>query len=196
MAECGGADFIHLDIEDGVFIPNLTFGPKTIRDLRPLTHVPFDVHLQVTDPRAFLMDVVKAGANRICFQLEATEVPEPLLEKLKVHRVQVGLALLATTPLETLAAELDRIDFIHLMTNDPENGSDDFMPEMLSKIRRSRTLIGVRSIEIEVDGGINSDNAAMAVQAGAAVLVAGRAIWESNNPINAISRLQRAASMG
>jgi ribulose-phosphate 3-epimerase len=193
IAERGGADFMHLDIEDGVFIPNLTFGPKTVRDLRPWTHTPFDVHLQVADPGAYLMDVVKAGANRICFQLEASDAPNHLLGEIKANHIQAGLALLAGTPLDLFEAAIDRIDFVHLMTNDPASGSDELIPEIVDKIRRARTLIGDRPIEIEVDGGINIENAAIVVAAGARVLVAGRAIWDPPAPAEAIEKLRAAA---
>lgn len=193
-AEDGGADLIHLDIEDGIFIPNLTFGPKTVTDLRPLTQLPFDVHLQVMNPEAYADQIVQAGADQVSFQVEATEAPYELLAYLKGHNIQVGLAFLVKTPLDLLEPLIDRVDFVHLMTNDPNTGSDEFIPKIMDKITEAREMIRDHTVKIEVDGGINSGNVMAVVQAGANVLVAGRAIWNSTDPAKAVANLRSAVA--
>jgi ribulose-phosphate 3-epimerase len=192
-AERGGADLIHLDIEDGVFIPNLTFGPTTIKHLRPLTSLPFDVHLEVDRPEAYLEEVVEAGANVVTVQVEATRYPYRALKILKNLGVKAGFAFVAATPVDILRPALDRLDIVHLMTAEPNGVGAEFIPGMLEKIRTVRSMIGDRSIEIEVDGGINHDNAHAVVQAGATILVAGRAIWGAESTAIGIQSLRQAA---
>jgi ribulose-phosphate 3-epimerase len=192
-AERGGADLIHLDIEDGVFIPNLTFGPTTIKHLRPLTTLPFDVHLEVAQPEAYLEDVVEAGADTVTVQVEATRYPYRALTILKNLGMKTGLAFVAATPIEILLPVLDSLDIVHLMTAEPNGSGAEFIPGMLEKIRTVRSMIGERNIEIEVDGGINRDNARAVAQAGATILVAGRAIWGSESAAIGIQSLRQAA---
>lgn len=192
-AERGEADLIHLDIEDGVFIPNLTFGPATIRALRPLTQLSFDVHLEVVDPERYLKAVVEAGANVVTFQVEATRFPYQILDMLKGLGVKAGFAFAAATSLDLLTPVLDELDIIHLMTAEPNGGDPQFMPGLIEKIRRAREMVAGRSIEIEVDGGINQENARSVVEAGATILVAGRAIWGETEPTEGIRNLRAAA---
>lgn len=192
----GGADLIHLDIEDGVFIPSLTFGPATVRDLRPLTTLPFDVHLEVVDPERYLHPVVEAGADIVTIQVEATRFPYRLLEMTKGMGTKAGLAFVAATPLDVLAPVMDLVDVIHLMTAEPNGSGAHFMPGLLDKIRHTRELVAGRAIDIEVDGGINLEVVARVVEAGATVLVAGRAIWGAPDPAEAIRALRDAAVKG
>jgi ribulose-phosphate 3-epimerase len=196
QAEEGGADLLHLDIEDGVFIPNLTFGPKTIHDLRPISEIPFDVHLEVQRPEDYLETVVTAGADIVTVQVEATRFPYRALQILRTLGVKAGLAFNAATPLDVASPILDAIDVIHLMTAEPNGASAQFIPSMLAKVQQARALIGKRSIELEVDGGVSFENAASLVKAGATILVAGRAIWGDQDPCGAIARLRTAASAG
>jgi ribulose-phosphate 3-epimerase len=192
-AEHAGADVIHLDVEDGVFIPNMTFGPTTIRHLRPLTDLPFDVHLEVVDPEAYLDEVVQAGADVVTDQVEATRYPFRVLYLLKELGVKAGLAYAAATPLGNLDAVLDTLDVIHIMTAEPNGSVAHFIPGVVPKIRQAADLVAGRPIEIEVDGGINQDNARMVVEAGATVLVAGRAIWGAPTAEEGIRGLRSAA---
>jgi ribulose-phosphate 3-epimerase len=192
-ADRGGADLIHLDIEDGVFIPNLTFGPKTIAQLRDRSGLPFDVHLQVQNPEGYLDPVVKAGANVVTVQVESTFFPYRVISILKKLDVRVGLAVAAGTSLEAIGPALDQIDVIHIMTAEPDGAADQFIESMLDKVQQARELVQSRPIEIEVDGGIDSVNAAKAVQAGASILVAGRAIWGDGDPAENIQNLRQAA---
>lgn len=193
-AERGGADLIHLDLEDGVFFPNLTFGPATIRALRPYTRLPFDTHLEVANPEQYLRQLVEAGADVITFQVEATHFPYRLIYLIKDLGVRVGLAFAAATPLDLLSPVLDDLDVIHLMTAEPDGSAAKFIPGVLEKIRRAREMTVGRSIEIEVDGGINPENARLVVEAGATILVAGRAIWGKADTATAIRELREAAT--
>ncbi len=199
LAEAGGADLLHFDLEDGVFIPNLSFGPGTIRDLRPLSQLPFDVHLEVHAPESYLEQVVDAGADIVTLQFESTRFPYRALGILKRMGVRSGLAFNAATPVEGILPVLDELDVVHLMTAEPLGAGAEFMVGTLGKIERVRELCAGRPIEIEVDGGINAGNIGRAAHAGAAVFVAGRAIWSAINPALAISELRaaaRAASTG
>jgi ribulose-phosphate 3-epimerase len=192
-AEKGGADLIHLDIEDGVFIPNITFGVKTVRQLRPFSGLPFDVHLEVSQPEGYFEAIVKAGADIVTVQVESTRFPYRAVYLLKQLGVKAGLAFNAATSLEALPPIIDDLDVILLMTAEPNGSTDHFMAGILEKVRRARELVSSRSIEIEVDGGIGQKNARLAAEAGASVLVAGRAIWGEEDPGRAIQELRRAA---
>jgi ribulose-phosphate 3-epimerase len=192
-AERSGADLIHLDIEDGVFIPNLTFGPTTIKHLRPLTSLPFDVHLEVDQPEVYLEQVVDAGADVVTVQVEALRYPYRALSILHSLGVKAGFAFVAATPVDVLIPVLDHIDIVHLMTAEPNGSGAAFIPGILEKIRSVKSMIGGRSIEIEVDGGINPENAGAVVEAGATILVAGRAVWGAANLTDGIQNLRKAA---
>lgn len=191
-AERGGADLIHLDLEDGVFYPNLTFGPATICALRPYTRLPFDVHLEVANPEQYLPDLVQAGADVITFQVEATHFPYRLLYRIKRLGVKAGLALTAATPLDLLRPVLDDLDIIQLMATEPDGDAAAFIHGVLDKVRRAREMIAERSIEIEVDGDIRPENARSVVAAGATILVAGRAIWREADAATGIRKLREA----
>jgi ribulose-phosphate 3-epimerase len=191
QANSGGADLLHFDIEDGVFIPNITFGPKTIEQLRPKSELPFDVHLEVHRPEDYLETVVAAGADIVTLQVESTRFPYQAVQILRRLGVKVGLAFNAATSLEVVGPVLDALAVIHLMTAEPDGS---FMPALIEKVHQARILIGDRSIEIEVDGGVSFENAASLVDAGATVLVAGRAIWGTKDPSAAIKRLRESVT--
>jgi ribulose-phosphate 3-epimerase len=191
QAEEGGADLLHFDIEDGVFIPNLTFGPKTIEHLRSKSDLPFDVHLEVHHPEDYLEAVVAAGADIVTVQVESTRFPYQALNILRNLGVRAGLAFNATTMLDIAQPALDTLDVIHLMTAEPDGV---YMPGLIEKVREADALIGDRPIEIQVDGGVSFENAALLVEAGATILVAGRAIWGTKEPVSAIQRLREAAA--
>lgn len=190
-AGAGGADLLHFDVEDGVFIPNLTFGPRTIEHLREKTELQFDVHLEVHRPEDYLESVVSAGADIVTVQVEATRFPYQALQTLRSLGVRVGLAFNAATPLDLAEIVLDSLDVIHLMTAEPDGV---FIPGIVGKIEKAQALIGDRPIELEVDGGVSFLNAATLAQAGATILVAGRAIWGTKDPRAAIRRLRDLAS--
>ncbi len=185
---------MHLDIEDGVFIPNLTFGTKTVRQLRRFSKKPFDVHLQVQEPERYFDPMIAAGADVITFQVEATRFPYRAIYLLNQAGVDCGLALNAATRPDVVVRVLDQIQVVHLMTAEPEGAHADFIPGILAKILEVRALIGSRAVEIEVDGGIQPDNAGEVVAAGATILVAGRAVWGAESVEEGISALRQAAS--
>ena len=190
QANKGGADLIHFDIEDGVFIPNLTFGPKTIEHLRSKSDLPFDVHLEVEQPEEYLEAVVAAGADIVTVQVESTRFPYQALSTLQNLGVKAGLAFNAATMIDIARPALDMLDVIHLMMTEPDGV---YMPGLIEKVRDANVLIGDRPIELEVDGGVSFENAALLVEAGATILVAGRAIWGTKEPESAIQRLREAA---
>ncbi len=191
-ADEGGADLIHFAIEDGVFIPNLSFGPMTIRNLRSFSSLPFDVHLQVSNPEQYLEHVIEAGADIVTLQVESTHFPYRAIYVLRQLGVKAGLAFTAASPLDMLPPILDHLDVVHLMTAEPNGSADHFIEGLLGKIQSARALIGSRNIEIEVDGGIGFQNAAEVVRAGASILVAGRAVWNEPDPRVAIVKLRLA----
>lgn len=189
QAKEGGADLLHFDIEDGVFIPNLTFGPKTIEHLRSKSDLPFDVHLEVHRPEDYLEAVVAAGADIVTIQVESTRFPYQALNTLRSLGVKAGLAFNAETMLDIVRPALDSLDVIHLMMAEPDGV---YLPGLIQKVHEAKVLIGERPIELEVDGGVSFENAAVLVEAGATILVAGRAIWGTKEPLSAIQRLREA----
>ena len=188
-----GADLIHLDIEDGVFIPNITFGPAMVRALRPYTDLPFDVHVEVAHPEAYLEHLAISGANILTVHAEACPYLHRTVCLIKSLGLTAGVAFNAATPLDALPSVLDEIGLIHLMTADPDCVGARFIPGLLDKIRTAVRMVGDRPIAIEVDGGINQENAHHVVEAGATILVVGRAVWAGSSPRCAIAELRAAA---
>jgi ribulose-phosphate 3-epimerase len=194
MVTQAGADLIHLDLEDGVFLPNITFGPSTVRALRPYTELPFDVHVELADPEPCLEELAQAGADIVSVHVEACPYLFRTLRYIRDLGMTPGVAYNASTPLGPLPYVLDEIGVIHLMTADPDLAGQDFLPAMLAKIREAAKLVGDRPIEIEVDGSINAENARLVVEAGATILVVGRAVWGAGDPAEAVSELRAIAS--
>ena len=192
VAARAGADLIHLDIEDGVFIPNITFGPAMVRALRPYTDLPFDVHVELAYPEPYLEELAIAGANILTVHAEACPYLHRTVRSIRSLGLTAGVAFNAATQLDALYSVLDEIEVIHLMTADPDCAGARFIPAMLHKVQQAARIIGERPIAIEVDGGINRENARQVVQAGAIVLVAGRSVWSSRSPIRAITELRAA----
>jgi ribulose-phosphate 3-epimerase len=196
LATQAGADLLHLDLEDGVFIPNITFGPATVRALRPYTDLPFDVHMELANPEPYLEDVAKAGANIVSVHVEACPYLYRTLRHIRSLRLTPGVAFKAVTPLDPLEYVLEEIGVIHLMTADPDLEGQGFIPALLPKIQEAAHMVGRRPIEIEVDGGINQANARQVVQAGATTLVVGRAVWAAEDPAAAIAELYAVSATG
>lgn len=172
-----GADWIHLDVMDGHFVPNISFGAPIIAALRPVTDLPFDCHLMIEPAEPFLADFAKAGADRIIIHAEATKHLDRALQMINDLGCKAGVALNPATPIEAVSHVLDRIDLVLLMTVNPGFGGQSFVASVLPKISDMRAMIGARDIRIEVDGGINAETAKQAIAAGADTLVAGSSVF-------------------
>lgn len=180
--EEAGADLIHIDVMDGNFVPNLTFGPALIKAIRPYTKIPFDVHLMITDPGSKISWFAEAGADIITVHCEAeTAHLDKVLDNIRSLGCKAGVSLNPSTPEEMLKYVLDKIDLILVMTVNPGFGGQAFIAEQLQKIARIKQMIGSRKIHLEVDGGINPMTGAEAVAAGADILVAGTSIFSGGD---------------
>jgi ribulose-phosphate 3-epimerase len=177
-----GGDWHHLDVMDGHFVPNMSFGPPVIESLRPLTQRTFDVHLMIAPVDPYLEAFAKAGADRITVHAEAGAHLDRSLQAIRNLGKKAGVALNPATSEGVLQYELDRLDLILVMTVNPGFGGQAFIPAMIEKIRRVKAMIGERPIMLEVDGGVGTHNAGAVVEAGANVLVAGSAIFKGGSP--------------
>ena len=174
-----GADYIHIDVMDGHFVPNLTIGPAVVAALRPHSSLPFDVHLMISPADPYIPDFVQAGADIVTVHVEAGSHLHRTIQLIKDEGVRAGLALNPGTPVTVVEPLLDTLDLVLVMSVNPGFGGQSFIAGQLEKIRQLRILIDKteRKIDLQVDGGINSENAADAIAAGADVLVAGSATF-------------------
>jgi ribulose-phosphate 3-epimerase len=172
-----GADWIHLDVMDGHYVPNITFGPDVVRAIRKSSARCFDAHLMISPVDGFIEAFAKAGADRITVHPEATVHLDRTLQLIQSHGCKAGVSLNPSTPEQEIAYVLDHVDLVLVMTVNPGFGGQKFIPAMLEKIRRIATMIGDRDIRIQVDGGITPETAPAVIEAGASVLVAGSAVF-------------------
>ena len=178
--ENAGADFIHLDIMDGHFVPNLTFGPPIIKSLRKLTKLPFDVHLMVSNPDTLLDEYVYAGANIITVHVEACNHLARTLHYIKSKGCKAGVAINPHTDIQFIENVIEDLDLILIMTVNPGFGGQKFIKSMVKKISLVKEIISSRDIFLEVDGGITKENSKEVIDAGANVLVAGTSVFKTN----------------
>ncbi|MBU4349955.1 ribulose-phosphate 3-epimerase [bacterium] len=190
--ESGGADLIHLDIMDGNFVPNISFGPRIVESIKSITSLPLEVHLMVEKPENHIKSFINAGGDIIIVHYETSKHLDRLIQTINEADVKSGIALNPATPLSVIEYLIGKIDVLLLMTVNPGFGGQKFIPEMISKIEKARKIIDnqKKSISLAVDGGINLDNISQVIKAGAEIIVAGQIIFKNENTELTIKKIK------
>ena len=193
--ELGGADWVHVDVMDGHFVPNLTFGPKMVADLHKATRLPLDVHLMIERPDDWVDRYVDAGATYVVVHVEAVRAVSETLSRIRARGAKAGITLSPDTPIDRVLPFLEQVDLALVMSVNPGFGGQKFVESAIGKLQRLRNEIDSRklAVELEVDGGVKLDNVRRVVGAGASVVVAGSAVFESSDGVEGAARKFRAA---
>jgi ribulose-phosphate 3-epimerase len=190
----GGADYIHVDVMDGHFVPNITIGPLIVEAIRPMTRLPLDVHLMIENPDQYIPSFVHAGADIISVHVEACPHLHRTIHMIKELGVKAGVVLNPATPVDSIKHIIADVDLVLLMTVNPGFGGQSFIEPVMTKVKEVKKLVDAidKDIDIEIDGGVNPETAKLCVEAGANVLVAGSAVYGKDNRKEAIETIRQA----